>query len=182
MRPNLITRLKEEWNNLDPVDPLCGLIADAIFALTQPAQPAQQQACDSKTGESETQSDLKFTGETQAQQQEPVAKSAANHKKGEVGFCEFLKDVPNGSVLYTSPQPTQQEPVGQLVEEVYGRGQVLWFDKPDDFSMLYTSPPPSKPWVGLTTEDRIDLYKETKWLELEDVIRLTDSKLREKNA
>ena len=38
MRLNLITRLKEEWNNLDPVDPLRGLIADAIDALTQPAQ------------------------------------------------------------------------------------------------------------------------------------------------
>ena len=38
MRPNLITRLKEEWNNLDPVDPLRGLIADAIEALAE--QPA----------------------------------------------------------------------------------------------------------------------------------------------
>lgn len=37
MRPNLINRLKEEWNNLDPVDPLRGLIADAIDALTQTA-------------------------------------------------------------------------------------------------------------------------------------------------
>ena len=41
MRPNLISRLKEEWNNLDPVDPLRGLIADAIDALAE--QPAQQQ-------------------------------------------------------------------------------------------------------------------------------------------
>lgn len=43
MRPNLITRLKEERNNLDPVDPLRGLIADAIDALAeQPAQPIKQ--------------------------------------------------------------------------------------------------------------------------------------------
>ena len=41
MRPNLITRLKEEWNNLDPVDPLRGLISDAIDALAE--KPAQQQ-------------------------------------------------------------------------------------------------------------------------------------------
>ena len=41
MRPNLINRLKEEWNNLDPVDPLRGLIADAIDALTQPEQPSK---------------------------------------------------------------------------------------------------------------------------------------------
>lgn len=40
-RPFLISRLKEEWNNLDPVDPLRGLIADAIDALAE--QPAQQQ-------------------------------------------------------------------------------------------------------------------------------------------
>ena len=40
MRPNLITRLKEEWNNLDPVDPLRGLIADAIDALAE--QPASK--------------------------------------------------------------------------------------------------------------------------------------------
>ena len=42
MRPNLINRLKEEWNSLDPVDPLRGLIADAIDALAeQPAQPSK---------------------------------------------------------------------------------------------------------------------------------------------
>ena len=35
MRTNLITRLKEEWNNLDPVDPLRGLIDDAIDALAE---------------------------------------------------------------------------------------------------------------------------------------------------
>ena len=40
MRTNLITRLKEEWNNLDPVDPLRGLIADAIDALAE-AQPSK---------------------------------------------------------------------------------------------------------------------------------------------
>ena len=39
----------------------------------------------------------------------------------------------------------EQEPVGQLLEEAYGRGQVMWFNKPDDFSMLYTTPPQRKP-------------------------------------
>ena len=41
MRPNLITRLKEEWNNLDPVDPLRGLISDAIDALAEKTQPSK---------------------------------------------------------------------------------------------------------------------------------------------
>ena len=41
MRPNLINRLKEEWSNLDPVDPLRGLLSDAIDALAE--QPAKDE-------------------------------------------------------------------------------------------------------------------------------------------
>jgi len=42
-------------------------------------------------------------------------------------------------------QAEKQEPVGQLQEEAYGRGQVLWFKKPADQSMLYTTPPQRQP-------------------------------------
>ena len=35
----------------------------------------------------------------------------------------------------------EQEPVGQLLEDAFGRGQVMWFNKPKDESMLYTTPP-----------------------------------------
>ena len=35
MNDNLIERLSEEWANLDPVDPLRGLIRDAIAALSE---------------------------------------------------------------------------------------------------------------------------------------------------
>ena len=34
----------------------------------------------------------------------------------------------------------EQEPVGQLLEDAFGRGQVMWFNKPKDESMLYTAP------------------------------------------
>ena len=34
----------------------------------------------------------------------------------------------------------KQEPVGQLLEDAFGRGQVMWFNKPKDESMLYTTP------------------------------------------
>jgi hypothetical protein len=76
----------------------------------------------------------------------------------------------------------EQKPVGQLQEGAYGRGQVLWFNKPADQSMLYTAPPrreaqermhpevkkmyedyfdkcfressaQQRPWVGLTDEE-----------------------------
>jgi hypothetical protein len=46
-----------------------------------------------------------------------------------------------GAVFYTTPPAAPvQEPVGQLQEEAYGRGQVMWFNKPADQSMLYTTP------------------------------------------
>ena len=56
------------------------------------------------------------------------------------------------SLRYAIEQAEQaeQEPVGQLQEEAYGRGQVLWFKKPADQSMLYTAPTPRKP---LTDEE-----------------------------
>ena len=38
----------------------------------------------------------------------------------------------------------EQEPVGQLLEDAFGRGQVMWFNKPKDESMLYTTPPHTK--------------------------------------
>jgi len=34
-----------------------------------------------------------------------------------------------------------QKPVGQLLEDAFGRGQVMWFNKPKDESMLYTQLP-----------------------------------------
>jgi len=61
---------------------------------------------------------------------------------------------PLGQVLplYTKQE---QEPVGQLQEDAFGRGQVMWFDKPADQSMLYTTPP-QRTWVGLTDEDFLE--------------------------
>ena len=43
-----------------------------------------------------------------------------------------------------------QEPVGQLLEQAFGRGQVMWFNKPADGAMLYAAPPQRKP---LTDEE-----------------------------
>ena len=42
------------------------------------------------------------------------------------------------------PEQPAQEPVGQLQEEAYGRGQVLWFKNLADRSLLYASPPARK--------------------------------------
>jgi hypothetical protein len=37
-----------------------------------------------------------------------------------------------------------------LLEDAFGRGQVMWFNKPEDESMLYTTPQQRKP---LTRDD-----------------------------
>ena len=52
----------------------------------------------------------------------------------------------------------KQEPVGQMQESAYGRGQVLWFNKPADTSMLYAAPP-RREWVGLT-QTQVKLLRE----------------------
>ena len=44
---------------------------------------------------------------------------------------------------------------------------------------LYTSPPASKPWVGLTTEDRVEILRARGEA---SVLHLTEAKLREKNT
>ncbi len=83
-------------------------------------------------------------------------------------------------------QPAQQsaergEPVGQLMEEAYGRGQVLWFNKPDDFSMLYTSPQ-RKPWVGLTNKEWQDIVDDSKLDNIGAIKTAIEAKLKEKNS
>lgn len=116
MRPNLITRLKEEWNTLDPVDPLRGLIADTIDALaqapTEQEQPAQQQE-PVAWGWTIMHSDgtyawirpriADFFGSIQ--ERDPYTSEDAKHADR-----EWAGLAPHTIVtLYTSPQPAQQE-------------------------------------------------------------------------
>ena len=74
----------------------------------------------------------------------------------------------------------EQEPVGQLLENAFGRGQVMWFNKPKDESMLYTTPPQRKP---LTDEEIYDVYNEPRSdAEMIAFARAIEAKLKEKNA
>ena len=73
----------------------------------------------------------------------------------------------------------EQEPVGQLLEDAFGRGQVMWFNKPKDESMLYTTPP-QRPWVGLTDEEKHEIrYSHMTSAEF---IEFIEAKLKDKNA
>lgn len=129
------------------------------------------------------------------QQAEPVAydKTAMNCQ------CEACKNgnihdsdcsVHNGDALPVGPcdcslatPPQQQaEPVGQLQECLYGRGQVLWFEKPADLSMLYTAPPQRK---ELSASEILNMMPSTIPAEydgpLMEFARAVEAKLKERN-
>ena len=100
-----------------------------------------------------------------------------------------------------------QEPVGQLLENAFGRGQVMWFNKPKDESMLYTTPQsekypqiainpeivgyvaPQRTWVGLTDEEikAFDTWhdnreEEVGWCNPSEIVAYIEAKLKEKNT
>ena len=67
-----------------------------------------------------------------------------------------LSIVENRECRYKNRPKPEQEPVGQLLEDAFGRGQVMWFNKPKDESMLYTTPP-QRTWVELTDEEILEI-------------------------
>ena len=76
-------------------------------------------------------------------------------------------------------QQPADEPVGQLQEEALGRGQVMWFHKPANQSMLYTRPQPAA-WVGLTDEEFEKIYLNASTSI--EMLKELQAKLREKNG
>ena len=83
----------------------------------------------------------------------------------------------------------QQEPVA--LEAVYetiihwdeGGGKRSRRELARRIVALYTSPPASKPWVGLSTDEIYDMYNEPRSdAEMVEFARAIEAKLREKNA
>jgi hypothetical protein len=93
-----------------------------------------------------------------------------------------LKDALAEPAIKESLTVAEPEPVGQLQEGAYGRGQVLWFNKPADQSMLYTAPP-RREWVGLKDDEIKEVANSCVWSETYhvDFSRAIEAKLREKN-
>ena len=54
-----------------------------------------------------------------------------------------------------------------------------WIGRIKEVMPLYTSPPASKPWVGLTDKEKKEIYRLSVYVE--GAISLTEAKLREKN-
>ena len=76
-------------------------------------------------------------------------------------------------------QPTQ-EPVAEVAQETFGRGQVIWFKEyPEDGTKLYTHP---KQWQGLSDDEIIPMYNEpSSDAEMIEFARAIEAKLRDKN-
>lgn len=94
---------------------------------------------------------------------------------------------------YTSPQPAQQqEPVARVIDDGTSEGSTEWIpfanrmEPLETGDLLYTFPPASKPWVGLTDEEIEDAWPFV-WRKHESVRHFAiyhaiEAKLREKNA
>ena len=83
-------------------------------------------------------------------------------------------------------QPAQQqEPVAWMDIDENGTfsGLRYWSEPDNRYEVaLYTSPPASKPWVGLTDVERIELMEKTHPKNRWPLLALCEEKLREKNA
>ena len=137
----------------------------------------------------------------QPAQQEPVAEllkqSRANFErnfgKGGQGWADWIYgDIAELLSEHTSPQPApvQQEPAGEIGKVVMFGGdlkEVSWKNgkMPPVGSVLYTSPPAQRTWVGLTDEERMDVLLALNWdkqLTHMDTAKSIEAKLKEKNT
>ena len=128
-------------------------------------------------------------------QQEPVAVMTVLHLKDrtEIGYgpASAGYDLPTGEYkLYTSPQPAQQEPVAKVVTD--NSRELVVESLTSKYlrkgTKLYTFPPASKPWIGLTNEDKAEIEKivgitedDDGWM-VSQMFTLAEAKLREKNT
>lgn len=119
--------------------------------------------------------------------QTPVAVYRAG-RHGEPYHVQFLAHMEGDEVfLYASPQPAQeQEPV--VTKNKSGITlHVGWDDLPVG-TKLYTSPPASKPWVGLSEEDfYTDMFSITSLgvcdiATIKSISKDVEAKLKEKNT
>ena len=103
------------------------------------------------------------------------------------GMQKQMQSSVDRAVNRMAEQPAQQqEPVAYVYEreiDGFGLRKDVKFLKPVEVgSDLYTSPPASKPWVGLTRDERMSIINRLigqDWVYALDAI---EAKLKEKNA
>ena len=81
-----------------------------------------------------------------------------------------------------SEQPAQQEPVAVYVGETWCGSVVRLYEDLPLETPLYTSPPATKPWVGLTEFDIDQIPYSCSHADSRLISYAIEAKLREKNA
>ena len=103
------------------------------------------------------------------------------HDTGDTQTFDMCYAKPALAAIKKALAHPEQEPVGQLLEDAFGRGQVMWFNKPKDESMLYTTPP-QRTWVDLTRAQFAEILCDDRWQGRPELMLLqAQSKLKEKN-
>ena len=118
--------------------------------------------------------------EALAEQQSGIKQVIELYDSPEQPAYRAVKTWHDGKPVYVAEQPAQeQEPFGYFKAEPFG-----WTDcaETDEGAIaLYERPQPaqpSKPWVGLTSEDKVEILRANGEAA---VLILTEAKLREKN-
>lgn len=98
----------------------------------------------------------------------------------------------NARELGLDYEPAQQEPVAidrlyieALIEGLYQNEDPVSIDAAEEFERLLktpASPPASKPWVGLTRDERMDIINRFAGQDWVYAVEAIEAKLREKNA
>lgn len=177
---------------------------ECIYPAPQPAQQDQGQSCYCPNCEALS----KELAALKAQPQEPDRVKFERHWRKTRGEKKANRELPRhplqpqtyiqdsanrhwvtwqAAVRSVSPQPAQQqEPVAYVYERVidgFGLRKDVKFLRPVEVGTdLYTSPPASKPWVGLTDEEIDKTHESQVWDARRSYARAIEAKLREKNA
>ena len=166
----------------------CISVACSSRAYIKPEQPAQQEPDCPKCGNNRQVWDNQITGkktchrvgchqeiEQPAQQHEPVM---CPFPCGWKRLFEII--IADGAFLARSLE--EDEAITAHQREVVMR--LIDYAKTMALHGMNTYPPPSKPWVGLTDEERMDVLLALNWdkqLTHMDTAKSIEAKLREKN-
>ena len=136
--------------------------------------------------------------EQPAQQQEPLDKNGspcsefwdwlpkAYNFEGAGNFTKYNMEVAflAGKQSASAQEPVAWADINALTEQFNSVNCGTAYRLPGEGRQpLYTSPQPSKPWVGLSTDEIYDMYNEPRSdAEMVEFARAIEAKLREKNA
>lgn len=109
-------------------------------------------------------------------------------KNGKPWTAYGTKQEENNTPLYLNP-PLNREPYAWVTFNAYGEEDDVWYENPEGnllegwtYKPLYDTAPQKKEWVGLTDEERKDIFKSCGVGDRGYVAAMVEAKLKEKNT